>query len=441
MDANLLHQVDGALLGHALGDAVDSLGGLLLEEIHQRDAAGVEIHMGGIGHIGFIALDQAVDNRQNVALQVAQIVYVLGDDLPFHRFTAGNQAFAAAGLAGKARFLAGIIAHMVEILIDGVIQAGAKGVGRAVLDDLQAVDGGRDLGGQLLAQLLGGSLVKVTRIEIVRLFQLGQHLLFGFQRGIVGVGDALFLHGHELQHEVLVQEFQRLFIELVNGLLAQIGVRVLIQVEANAEEIRAVLRHDLLQQGAQLLHGLDGCGGAGFAIRFGGGKQISARGLQLGLIMVGEIGVFNARQLLRQLVQASLVIDVLLFAGLEQQILQVGDQLGRLGMGGVVGLLKLGGLDAELIEGSAHLIDARGVLGVAGGQHMGFQQAQHVVKVLAGFATVGLVLQQHGLGDLLANFNDGVQRGQRILEDHGDLIAAQLVHYVLGNAQQILAVV
>ncbi len=72
---------------------------------------------------------------------------------------------------------------------------------------------------------------------------------------------------------------------------------------------------------------------------------------------------------------------------------------------------------------------------------MGFQQAQHVVKVLAGFATVGLVLQQHGLGDLLANFNDGVQRGQRILEDHRDLIAAQLVHYVLGNAQQILAVV
>ena len=201
------------------------------------------------------------------------------------------------------------------------------------------------------------------------------------------------------------------------------------------------MRHDLLQQGAQLLHGLDGCGGAGFAIRFGGGKQISARGLQLGLIMVGEIGVFNARQLLRQLVQASLVIDVLLFAGLEQQILQVGDQLGRLGMGGVVGLLKLGGLNAELIEGSAHLIDARGVLRVAGGQHMGFQQAQHVVKVLAGFATVGLVLQQHGLGDLLANFNDGVQRGQRILEDHGDLIAAQLVHYVLGNAQQILAVV
>ena len=201
----------------------------------------------------------------------------------------------------------------------------------------------------------------------MRLFQLGQHLLFGFQRGAVGVGDALFLHGHELQHEMLVQEFQRLFIELVNGLLAQIGVRVLIQVEANAEEIRAVLRHDLLQQGAQLLHGLDGCGGAGFAIRFGGGKQISARGLQLGLIMVGEIGVFNARQLLRQLVQASLVIDVLLFAGLEQQILQVGDQLGRLGMGGVVGLLKLGGLDAELIEGSAHLIDARGVLRVAGG--------------------------------------------------------------------------
>ena len=189
VDANLLHQVDGALLGHALGDAVDSLGGLLLEEIHQRDAAGVEIHMGGIGHIGFIALDQAVDNRQDVALQVAQIVYVLGDDLPFHCLAAGNQAFAAAGLAGKARFLAGIIAHMVEILIDGVIQTGAKGVGRAVLDDLQAVDGGRDLGGQLLAQLLGGRLVKIAQIEIMRLFQFGQHLLFGFQRGAVGVGD------------------------------------------------------------------------------------------------------------------------------------------------------------------------------------------------------------------------------------------------------------
>ena len=44
-----------------------------------------------------------------------------------------------------------------------------------------------------------------------------------------------------------------------------------------------------------------------------------------------------------------------------------------------------------------------------------------------------------GLGDLLADRVDRVQRGHRLLEDHRDLVAADRAHLALGELEQILA--
>lgn len=44
------------------------------------------------------------------------------------------------------------------------------------------------------------------------------------------------------------------------------------------------------------------------------------------------------------------------------------------------------------------------------------------------------------LGDLTADGEDRVQARHRLLEDHGDLVAADLVHFVHGQLGQILTV-
>ena len=45
---------------------------------------------------------------------------------------------------------------------------------------------------------------------------------------------------------------------------------------------------------------------------------------------------------------------------------------------------------------------------------------------------------QHGLGNLRSDLDNGIQTGQRILEDHADLLAADAVELVLRDLHQIL---
>ena len=79
--------------------------------------------------------------------------------------------------------------------------------------------------------------------------------------------------------------------------------------------------------------------------------------------------------------------------------------------------------------------------GDASGVHLLLQGLEHGVHLGLGLPAGGLVLQQHGLGQLLADAHDGVQGGQGVLEDHGDLIATDPVELVLADLQQVLAAV
>jgi hypothetical protein len=49
-----------------------------------------------------------------------------------------------------------------------------------------------------------------------------------------------------------------------------------------------------------------------------------------------------------------------------------------------------------------------------------------------------LVHVQH-LGDLVADFEDGVETGSGLLEDHGDAVAADVAHVGFGKLEQVLA--
>ena len=46
---------------------------------------------------------------------------------------------------------------------------------------------------------------------------------------------------------------------------------------------------------------------------------------------------------------------------------------------------------------------------------------------------------QH-LADLVADVHDRVERRRRLLEDHGDAVAAELAHLVVGQLQQVAPV-
>ena len=58
-------------------------------------------------------------------------------------------------------------------------------------------------------------------------------------------------------------------------------------------------------------------------------------------------------------------------------------------------------------------------------------QFQHFHRAVAGVVLAHPLVQAHRLGDLVAHGEDRIERGHRLLEDHGDLVAADLAHLFL----------
>ncbi len=54
---------------------------------------------------------------------------------------------------------------------------------------------------------------------------------------------------------------------------------------------------------------------------------------------------------------------------------------------------------------------------------------------LPGFLLRDGMVGQHGLGDLISDAHDGVERGHGLLKDHGDARAAQLAHGIVGESR------
>src|SRR5262245_45528512 len=64
---------------------------------------------------------------------------------------------------------------------------------------------------------------------------------------------------------------------------------------------------------------------------------------------------------------------------------------------------------------------------------------QHVDGLLHGFALAHALMHADRLSDLMTYGKQWVQGGHRFLEDHGDLVAADLLHLPLIEVQQIAA--
>ena len=93
-------------------------------------------------------------------------------------------------------------------------------------------------------------------------------------------------------------------------------------------------------------------------------------------------------------------------------------------------------------EGSQQLsalgIRLMGILHIAlGGDAHHFQ---HLHGLVHGFLLAAMLMQGHHLGDLVAHGHQRVQSGHGVLEDHGDLLAADAAHLLFRQLQQILSI-
>ena len=66
-------------------------------------------------------------------------------------------------------------------------------------------------------------------------------------------------------------------------------------------------------------------------------------------------------------------------------------------------------------------------------------ELQHLDRALARLAARLLLVQADGLDDLRAHRVDGVEARHRLLEDHRDLVAADVLHLALGEAEEVAA--
>src|SRR5207248_184199 len=66
-------------------------------------------------------------------------------------------------------------------------------------------------------------------------------------------------------------------------------------------------------------------------------------------------------------------------------------------------------------------------------------EAEHLDRALSRLATRLLLVQADGLDDLRAHRVDGVQARHRLLEDHRDRVAADVLHLALAQLEEVLA--
>ena len=217
---------------------------------------------------------------------------------------------------------------------------------------------------------------------------------------------------------------------------------MLLEVEAHREEVGAGLGNRFLEdliQRAQMSRGLGEILLADLAVQ--AAEQRGGMRPELALSCAGHNERIDGvvRELL-DLAQAGARVGQRVLLDQEQDVLDLDQRFLRGLEGLVIVALQLDMLHLEAAELGAlcpGLLCGRGIALA----HDLFEQTHLFVEVLAVVALARFALEHHGLGQLFADAHDGVQAGQRILENHGDFVAANLIEVILADLEQILAVV
>ena len=386
---------------------------------------------------------QALDDVDNVALHQLQV----GNRGSGHLIVRGLATGHLLVVLGFAPVISpnslGVLANGGEVAVDLPLQTGGEAVAQAVLDGSQLVDGGGHLLGKLLVD--GGTLVLLQSF----LLEHGDAVPQRLNRGVhIGIGAVSGIHqcplgiGNKVQHKLLVQIIQQVVIQLIHRHLGQC-LSAVGQIIGDPEKSGSRTLHrflldllDLTQQGHDLTVVGALFGGGGLALQLVS-QLLDALSLIVDHILVNR----GHRQLGSALYTVGRILGGVLLQ-LEGQSLDIRDVLHSRLIGCVVSGLQFHMLELKLVELLALGGDLGGPGLVVGGLDHGFiEDLQIAVEVAAALLLAGLALKEHGLGELTADLYDGVQAGHGVLEDHGDLVAADLVELLLRDLQQILAVI
>ena len=220
LDAHILHDLDGAVIGFLLRHPGFGLGLLLLQIVQHFLRQGAIILFAWFGQLLPVTVQQVSQGFADVPPCQLQV-----NEVGWHHLASALFRAAPAGFRfpRDAPFLSGIVFHAPEIPVQMYADGGAEGAGAAVFPKRQGINGGLHQGGQAACRVPRGLFLQGLRLKHrQRLLQGFHHLLLGLAALRVG---ALQRHFHivGLKPGVRASRFlhagsQRLFQRLQLGL-------------------------------------------------------------------------------------------------------------------------------------------------------------------------------------------------------------------------------
>ena len=445
-DTHFLHQLDGTVLGHALGQMIRILGGAILQIIHQRHGL-LRIVLAVLRRDLLTEVLHQVGHGADEVLMRTVAVHQIHRHHGCHRLALRLQLIVLHGLPLEAALLLGVMLQAHKVAVDVRQHTGLEHIGLAVLIQGQMVDGLFHRRRCAIRRSLALALIQLLALEHGQLLlQYADGALLGLVGLCLGIAQRLLDVRKERQHEAVVQRLACACVDVRNALPLGIGAAAVAGHVANAEEVRlaALLRllHLLLQRVqhrtvfrllthlkalAELFH-LRQLLGEGCVIRRNQVRIVHA------LASAQQTGVDLTHRLAILLQQRHVRFINSVFR-LEHALLRV-----------LIGIVQLHANGGEAVEFLALSLNLSLYAFALAGCHTSrndvlFQLAQHGVEPALAVGAALLIVEHHGLGQLLADLHDGVQRGQRVLEHHGQLVTAQGVEFFLGDLQKVTAVI
>ena len=382
-------------------------------------------------------LSHIAQNVDNALLGNIQIDQRQRRNLAVGGFAPGDCRFVFGGLPVEALLLRGVAVHAFVIGIQRADQAHPEGVGSALLDRLQRINGLFHQIRKLLCQLSCPALIRhLIRELLFGRFQSGKRVCHGLRGTVRGKPQCGTGAVHKSGHKRAVgagraEPVQRLGILIADLLLIQH------QIAAKGKEIGLFFRQRGLKHGAKLSHRLFQRGEVLTALAGSGLPHHSSQQVLHPLTVTHHKTVNGTGGVILQFPAVLAGGRQCILVDGEEHILCCLERGSGIGMSRIIGTFILGLCFDDAAERVEHTL----IRLTAGAVHCLIQTFQTVGQFFSAFPAVGLILQQHGLGQLLADTHDGIQAGQGVLKDHGDFVAADMVEVLFADLQQVFSVI
>ena len=393
-----------------------------------------------------IVCDKIVDLTKNIRLDRIKINKRSGDDLPIGLLALCSKSFVLSGLLIEAILLLNVLLKTCKVLIDLGSQTYGEGVDHTVLSNSQRIDSQLNSRHDSLKRADALGFIKIFILEYASvLLKTSNSSLLVLAGNSCRINNSLLCILDEIEHEIIVKILSEVYVELLNALL---GKRLTAEghVVTHSEEVGHGKADSLLED----LESLGEISGDNRIITRldlapSCRNSLADESLKLLCPFVDNVGLNSGKSKLTGSLHTvnGILLEAVLF-DLKKDVFDLGHSLNSRVVSNIVSSFKLKMLILKFVEVSALCGKLACLCRVALGNcldHFSLQRLEISVKVYPAFLLTSLTLEDHSLGKLSTDLNDRVKGGHRILEDHSDLVAADLVEIVLIDLKQILTVV